>query len=84
MSTTADSLPETLARVVAARTRVLEIRERHEAEMQAATRELAEAIRDARDDPDPAVNPSSAARAIGVNKNYAHQLIRALERGELD
>lgn len=84
MSTTADSLPEALDRVVSARRRVLELRERHEAEMQAATRELAEAIRDARDDPDPSINPSSAARAANFNKNYAHQLIRALERGELD
>lgn len=84
MPTTTDSQPEALDRVVAARQHVVELRERQEREMRQATRRLAEAIRDARDDPDPRVNPSSAARAIGVNKNYAHQLIRALERGELD
>lgn len=84
MSTTADSLPETLDRVVTARRRVLTLRERHEREMNAATRELAEALRDARDDPDPTINPSSAARAAGFNKNFAFQLIRQLEEGRFD
>lgn len=66
------------------RRRMLQIREEQDEIMRRETRRLAELLRDARDDPDPKVNPSSAAKRMGVNKNYTHTLIHRLERGELD
>ena len=48
-----------------------------------ATRKLAELVAATKDDPDPTVNPSSAARAMGVSKGWAHQLVAKLDAGKL-
>lgn len=67
-----------IAEIVEQRQRVLDLRERHERQMEAETRRLAELVDETRDHPDPHVNPTAAAKAMGVTKNYAHQLIRSL------
>lgn len=67
-----------IAEIVEQRRRVLDLRARQEREMEAETRRLAELVDETRANPDPHVNPTAAAKAMGVTKNYAHQLIRSL------
>lgn len=73
-----------IAEIVQHRRRMLDYRAEAEARMRSDTRRLAELLAATKDHPDPDVNPTSAARAIGVERSYTHNLIRQWEDGGLD
>lgn len=52
-------------------------------EQRKATRKLAELCRDAQNHPDPALNYSTAAKAIGFVRSYTAGLVKKLEAGQL-
>lgn len=82
--TTDTPAPPLLQRIVEQREKILRMRDEHAREAKAAQRELAELIAATRDDPDPAVNPSAASRAMGTARGWAHAQVAALEAGEFD
>lgn len=69
-----------LDEIEAQRKRVLGIRQRQEAEMAEEMDRFAALLAATRNDEDPEVHPTAAARRIGVNRNYVFQLVRDYER----
>lgn len=70
--------------IVAQRKLILALRARHDREQAAETRRLAALVAATKDHPDPKVNPTSAAKAMGASRGWAHQLVQKFEAGELD
>lgn len=66
-----------LAAIVTKREEVLALRE----QVDAANHDLAVLVAATKDDADPNVNPTAAARAMGLHKQRAFQMIESLEAG---
>lgn len=85
MTTDTPAPPHPKLQAIAAQQEHLQgLRARHAREQAVEQRKLAVLIQSTKDDPDPAVNPSAAARAMGTAKGWAHALVKRLEAGELD
>jgi len=84
MSTTREKRPTgqaLLDAIQAKHAEVVEIRERHREEIEKANLDLAVLVAATREDESPDVTPTSAARVMGLHKQRAFQMIRALEEG---
>ena len=66
---------ELMDAIVAKRDEVLEARDL----VESLTRELSELVALTQDDEDPDVNPTAAARAMGLHKQRAFQMIASLD-----
>jgi hypothetical protein len=73
-----------LVEIVEQRQRVEDLRDRYDGRVRAETRRLAELIAATRDAEDAGVHPTAAARAMGVTKGYAFELMKKLDAGDLD
>ena len=71
--------PALIDAIVAERESIVEMRERHERELTEANHRLAVLVAATREDPDPDVNPTAAARAMGLHKQRAFQMIASLD-----
>lgn len=79
MSTTRTKVPEgqaLLDAIVAKREELLALRK----QVDEATHDLAVLVAATKDDPDPSVNPTAAARAMGLHKQRAFQMIESLHQ----
>lgn len=68
-----------MSAIVEQRSEILAMRERHEQELSEANHRLAVLVAATRDDPDPDVNPTAAARVMGLHKQRAFQMIASLD-----
>lgn len=76
--------PSLLDLIAAAQQNLQDLRAVHSRAELDAQRELAALIAATRDHPDPAVNPSAAARVMGVGKAWPYSLVKKWEAGEFD
>lgn len=79
----APAADDVLANIAKQHGKIESMRKRHRDKESAEVKRLAQMIADTRDHPDPDVNYSTAAKAMGVVRSYTQGLARKLERGEL-
>lgn len=76
--------PSLLDLIGAAQQNLQDMRAEHARAELDAQRELAALIAATRDHPDPGVNPSAAARVMGVGKAWPYSMVKKWEAGEYD